>query len=72
MLAASALNLMVPFLRNSVAKAPDTFKIEPTDIIELPSVLTYTFVPVTGAIIFFFLKEEDRDRDRDRYRDREI
>jgi hypothetical protein len=63
---------MVPFLRNSVAKAPDTFKIEPTEIIELPSVLTYTFVPVTGAIIFFFLKEEDRDRDRDRYRDREI
>jgi hypothetical protein len=51
MLAAAALQLMVPFLRNHIARAPDTFKIEPAEPIEIPSVLTYTFVPVTGAII---------------------
>ena len=42
---------MVPFLRSHTARTPDSFKIEPAETIDLPTVLTYTFIPVTGAII---------------------
>jgi hypothetical protein len=62
MLAASALQLMVPFLRNHVAKAPGTYQIEPAEIIQLPSVLTYTYVPVTGAIIARQVKKDHEQK----------
>ena len=61
-LAACALQLMVPFLRNHVSRCPGTFKIEPAETIELPSVLTYSFIPLTGAIIARQVKADERHK----------